>query len=171
MRIIDANVEPVRDENGQPIGAVAAYLDITEAKQVEAQLRERERQLSTLIANLPGMVYRCRNDPRWTSEFVNDGATAISGWDRESFASNQLSWADVTHPDDVEMVWNAVQHALKHRQPFQFEYRVRHRDGSIRWVWEHGDGVFNAAQDFSIGLAGVSAVTYVAATSTFTFTI
>jgi len=45
----------------------------TERYEVEYRLRERERFLRTLIGNLPGVVYRCRVDAHFTSEFLSDG--------------------------------------------------------------------------------------------------
>ena len=32
-------------------------------------------------------------------------------------------------------------------EPFQFEYRIRHQDGSERWVWEQGQGVYNGTDE------------------------
>jgi PAS domain S-box-containing protein len=115
----------------------------TELKRIEAELRERERQLNTLVANLPGIAYRCRNDRLWTEEFVGGAVESITGLDRGAFASNRVSWADITHPDDREVVWDSVQDALDQKKPYQLEYRILHRDGSVHWVWEQGEGVRN----------------------------
>jgi hypothetical protein len=49
-----------------------------ELKHIEAQLRERERQLNTLVANLPGIAYRCRDDGRWTGEFVGGAVKPVT---------------------------------------------------------------------------------------------
>jgi PAS domain-containing protein len=38
------------------------HQEIAERRRVEAALQESQRSLSTLLSNLPGMVYRCRND-------------------------------------------------------------------------------------------------------------
>jgi signal transduction histidine kinase/CheY-like chemotaxis protein/PAS domain-containing protein len=46
VRIIDANVEPLRDQNGSVTGAVAAYMDVTEQKEMEEKLRDNEARLS-----------------------------------------------------------------------------------------------------------------------------
>ena len=45
---------------------VAFALDLTERNHARNALVERERMLSTLFDNLPGMAYRCANDPEWT---------------------------------------------------------------------------------------------------------
>jgi PAS domain S-box-containing protein len=49
-------------------GIVLTTRVITERRQAEAELRESRRRLSTLLSNLPGMAYRCRNDlgGRWS---------------------------------------------------------------------------------------------------------
>jgi PAS domain S-box-containing protein len=46
VRIIDANVEPLRDGNGRVTGAVAAYMDVTEQKRIENALRDSEARLA-----------------------------------------------------------------------------------------------------------------------------
>lgn len=49
-------------------------------KMVDEALRVSERRLATLMSNLPGMAYRCRNNQDWTMEFVSDGAQALTGY-------------------------------------------------------------------------------------------
>ena len=46
----------------------------------ERSLRENERRLATLLSNLPGMAYRCKNDRDWTMEVVSDGCEALTGY-------------------------------------------------------------------------------------------
>ncbi|RPJ18530.1 MAG: response regulator, partial [Chloroflexi bacterium] len=56
-----------------------------ERKQAEEKIKERERQLTLLFSNLPGPVYRCRNDADYTMEFVSDNITELSGYQVEDF--------------------------------------------------------------------------------------
>jgi PAS domain S-box-containing protein len=53
---------------------------IIQRRSAEEALRESQRALSTLMSNLPGMAYRCKNDRQWTMEFVSDGCLELTGF-------------------------------------------------------------------------------------------
>lgn len=115
---------------------------------------ERQRFLTTLMGNLPGMVYRCRNDPHWTMEFVNDGCQWLTGYRPDELVGNRVTaYADLIHPDDRDEVWVDVQEALEERRPFELAYRVRTAGGDQKWVREYGCGVFGADRALA-GLEG-----------------
>jgi PAS domain S-box-containing protein len=118
--------------------------DITKRLQAEREVRESQRVLSTLMSNLPGMAYRCRNDKDWTMEFVSEGCVPLTGYQPAELVGNRIcSYGDLVHPDDSAMVWGHVQAALKVREAFTLQYRIRTSSGEERWVWEQGQGVFN----------------------------
>ncbi|MDH3583107.1 MAG: PAS domain S-box protein, partial [Phycisphaerae bacterium] len=52
-----------------------------------------------------------------------------------------ITCGEKTHPDDQERVWQEVQEALDQRRPFETEYRIHHKSGAVRWMWERGRGV------------------------------
>lgn len=118
-----------------------------ERKEAEDAAREKERSLSTLIGNLPGVAYRCRNDPNWTDEFVSEGVHALLGYTAEEMMQNRVSWVDVIHPGDRDQVWADVQKALEEKRPFRLTYRIRTRHGRTKWVWEQGCGVYSPQGD------------------------
>ncbi|MBX7256562.1 MAG: PAS domain S-box protein [Candidatus Hydrogenedentes bacterium] len=112
-------------------------------KASEVELRESERVLATLLGNLRGMVYRCKNDKLWTMDFVSEGALALTGYTSAEFRRRkEVSYANLIHPDDRERVWDAVQAALAERRPFEIEYRIITKDGTEKWVREQGVGIF-----------------------------
>jgi len=108
-------------------------------------LHESHRMLTTLLSNLPGMVYRCRNDPSWTTQFVTEGCLDLTGYPAADFMSAARAYADIIHPDDRERVWDEIQAALAARRRFQLVYRINTAHGEQKWVWEQGIGVFSAA--------------------------
>ena len=112
-----------------------------EHKQAQEALRESQRRLTTLISNLPGMAYRCRNDSSWTMEFVSEGALELTGYPPQALIGNQeISYAGLIHEDDRDAVWAEVQAALKESRPYQLTYRLVTPVGE-KWVWEQGRGV------------------------------
>ena len=127
---------------------VGILRDITERKKVEDELREGERKLATLMANLPGMAYRCLNDPNWTIRFASDGCRQLTGYDPDDFIDNKrLSFKEIIHPDDRSPIWDQVQAALIKRQPFLLRYRIRTKSGEEKWVREQGMGIFSSEGD------------------------
>ncbi|WP_058896497.1 putative bifunctional diguanylate cyclase/phosphodiesterase [Herbaspirillum rubrisubalbicans] len=104
------------------------------------------RLLETLLANLDGMVYRCRDDAHWTLEFVSDGCQALTGYTPADLLLNsRISFLQLTHPEDRAMVRKHIDACMRERRRIDIEYRIVHADGSLRWVWERGVGLYNAA--------------------------
>ncbi len=123
---------------------ISASRDITERKEAEYALRDNERKLSTFMDNLPGMVYYCANDEDWTMEFVSQGSLAFTGYaPRSLINSAEISYNDIIHPDDRQMVYQAVQDGLDRRSYYSMEYRIITRDGNVKFVWEQGKGAFD----------------------------
>ncbi|MDI1447619.1 PAS domain-containing protein [Polyangium sp. 6x1] len=120
--------------------------DVTALWRAEAEARERERFLGTLLGNLPGMVYRCRNDPHWTMDFVSAGCEALCGYGVDELLENaQISYGDLIHPEDRDRVWDEIQAAIEVRASYHLSYRIRAKSGEERWVEEQGRGVFDTS--------------------------
>lgn len=118
-------------------------------------LNEIQRKLSTLIQNLPGMVYRCKNDSSWTMEFVSGKTLDITGYKPDDFINNyKIAFGDIIYPEDRMKVWNIIQKAVEERKPYQLVYRIITLPGIIRWVWEQGTGVYSEKDDEIVALEG-----------------
>jgi PAS domain S-box-containing protein len=122
-------------------GILVVSIDATERVQVQHDLQESQRTLNTLISNLPGMAYRCRNDRTWSMDFVSKGSLELTGYTPEELTwRGSIEYADLIHPEDKKLVWDQVQDALKADQPFQLQYRIQARSGK-KWVWEQGQAI------------------------------
>jgi len=114
-------------------------------------LAERKRRLETLISNLPGMVYRCRNEPSWPMEYLEGECERLVGYPAAAIESGELSWGkEIIQPDDRERMWETVQAALDDAEPFEVTYRVRTADGEEKWLWERGRGVFEGGEPVAL---------------------
>ena len=108
------------------------------------KIQESERQLSTLIANLPGMAFRCRNDKYWTMLFVSKGCEALTGFTVDELTnSHVLSYARIIHPEDRRMVMDLVSKKVDSKLHYQMTYRIITKSDEIKWVKENAVGVFD----------------------------
>lgn len=116
--------------------------DKTLEHHMRQQIQESERRLSTLMANLPGMAYRCRNDKQWTMEFVSGGCEKLTGYKSQELTFNhKISYNHLLIPEDRKTIHQVVNEQTALGKPFEFKYRIRKKSGEIRWVWERGIAV------------------------------
>jgi diguanylate cyclase (GGDEF)-like protein/PAS domain S-box-containing protein len=95
------------------------------------------------VSVLDGIPYRlARHGERWIMTRIAPGIEAVIGYSpHELTGEDGRSWATIIHPDDVDAVTARFRQALQHDAPYAIEYRLRHADGSTRWVQGHGQPV------------------------------
>ncbi|HEX6021110.1 MAG TPA: PAS domain-containing protein [Solirubrobacter sp.] len=105
-----------------------------------AQERANDRLLRTLMENVPGAIYRSAWHADYTLEMITDEIERISGYPPANFLhSNRRTILSLVHPDDVDMVLDAItQASIDSDDPFQLEYRIVRADGDVRWVLDRG---------------------------------
>ncbi len=116
--------------------------EIAERMATQEALTKSEEQFRTLVSNIPGVTYRCMNDANWTMIYMSSGVDSVTGYPASDFVGNAVrSFESIIHRDDTGAVEKAIADAIKLDKPWEIEYRVRHRDGNERWVYEKGRGV------------------------------
>jgi len=68
---------------------------------------------------------------------------ALSGYDANDILTDRQLWVDMIHPDDRERVFAAFDECKDRGTEFEIEYRIIHKDGSLRYVRDKGEPVFN----------------------------
>ncbi|MEB3883206.1 PAS domain S-box protein [Lyngbya sp. CCY1209] len=117
-----------------------------EGRRAAETLSASERRFRTLLANLPGAIYRCARDENWTMEFISEAIADISGHPASDFINNRVrTYASTIHTEDLRQVEAGVWEAIARRCPYILEYRIVRADGSIRWVYEKGQPAFDDA--------------------------
>ena len=143
-RWYEAIKTPIYNAAGEVAGVLCTERDITGRIKAEKALRESQRTLATLMSNLPGMVYRCRNDRNWSMEFVSEGCFDLTGYPSPSLIGNRdIAFGQLIHPDDRDKVRSEIQQQLNKKRPFRLTYRISTATGEEKWVWEQGRGVFS----------------------------
>ncbi|MTI22606.1 PAS domain S-box protein [Fulvivirga sp. RKSG066] len=148
----DGKKEWVRSKN-QPwylpdgeIGGMILFTEfITDRKEAENEILNSRNRLSTLIQNLPGLVYSCGPAPYFTLLFVSSGAYDMTGYKPEDFVENGIvTFDDIVHPDDLKRVRQIMINATKKREPFEVSYRIYTKSGQLKYLNERGQAIFDA---------------------------
>ena len=108
-----------------------------------AEQRDKDAQLKALASNIPGVVFRSLIDDDWTELFISDGIEQLTGYPASDFLGGVRSCSSVIHPDDRALCERVTQDAVVNHRPYCLEYRVLHKDGSIRWASERTQPVYD----------------------------
>jgi PAS domain S-box-containing protein len=137
---IDARVTSIRDSAGTVIGVLGVSHDISERKQAESALRERDERLHLAVAIARMGTFEI--DPATDAVTVNETGQDIFGWSepRTTFARVQSHF----YPDDKEEVLRQIEAAFDPSGPgvFELEQRLIRTDGVVRWIRVRGRALF-----------------------------
>ena len=112
------------------------------------------QMLQNLLGHLDGVVYRCRNDEHWTTQFASPGSVNLFGCrPEELIGKGRLSGDALILAEDRPRVRAEVMEAVRENRRFFSEYRVMTRAGVVKWVWDRGAGVFDEHGDL-VGIEG-----------------
>jgi PAS domain S-box-containing protein len=156
-RWVNANYVPDIDENGNVKGFFALVMDITERKRAEEELERSESLLKEAQATAH------------IGHWEIDSSTMVPTWSDEIFhifgldpAKNEPSFAmhrKITHPDDWDILNNAVTTSFAEGTSFNIEFRIFRPDKTIRWMHAIGypkkdnrgrtERLFGTAQDIT----------------------
>lgn len=120
------------------IGTLSFGIDITESLHILDEFIEHQRSYKTLIENLPGVIYKCKNDDVFTMVEISNKCIELTGYDANEFLKGEINYVDLILEEDKEKVRSQINDAIKFNKPYQITYRIRTKDGQIKWVWEQG---------------------------------
>jgi len=141
--IIDAEISTVIfSSQGDKIVQVVAR-DITDRKKTQEALKVSENKFRTLVENIPGIVYRCEVKIPWRMTMMSEAVKQLTGYESSVFTANKLTFAEIVYPEDLQFVKDTINRAFNNHQQFDLEYRIIHKNGTIRWVHEVGKASYN----------------------------
>ncbi|GAB4537568.1 MAG: hypothetical protein Tsb0014_26450 [Pleurocapsa sp.] len=132
------------DQNGQPLQMVGVDLDITKHKQLEEQLRQKEERWQLALQG--------NNDGLWdwniqTNEvFFSTHWREMLGYEEHEIGNHLDEWSKRVHPEDLEVVLQAVQNHLDKKTDFYVsEHRVQCKNGTYKWILDRGKALWDEA--------------------------
>ena len=103
--------------------------------------------VDSIVGRMSGFLYRCRNDKDYSMMYMAGDVPLLTGKPAQAFTRERGdSYAAMTHPDDLEAVYAAVDEGLARRTNWSVDYRIRRADGTDRWVHETGGGVWRGEE-------------------------
>ncbi len=125
----------LRDDEDRPVGLVGVTRDISERKRAAKAIEQAEGRYRHVVESVP-VVF-------WSRDTVNDRVLLVSstcqrvwGYSPDDFYQNPALWREIVHPEDREGLRAKVREACLERGFWSGEFRVIHRDGSIRQMLE-----------------------------------
>ncbi|MBE0534186.1 MAG: PAS domain-containing protein [Phycisphaerae bacterium] len=117
---------------------------LAERDRAEGKVRESEERFRSLVANIPGAVYRCQAMYPWAVQHMSEAVFKITGHRAGDFMDQKIAGIGVLIADeDVANVILLVDKAIAAHSHFDVTYRMRHADGGVRWVHDTGRAVYD----------------------------
>lgn len=133
LRWIGAKGQAVWDSSGQPIRMAGSFSDITERKKVEEALQTSQEKLQQALRASHTGLWDWKTDTNETS-FSREWKQQL-GYEETELADSFKSWESHLHPEDHDRVIAYVQAYLANPEgDYQQEFRLRHKDGTYRWI-------------------------------------
>jgi PAS domain S-box-containing protein len=135
--------KPLRDGNGTIVGVVNMTVDISERKEAELALTERNAQLA--LAGRAALVGSYAYDVGEDRLQVSEGYAAIHGLPQGTTETTRSEWRTRVHPEDVERVERLRSRALCDRRcEHILEYRLVSLDRRVRWIESRSFILYNS---------------------------
>jgi two-component system, NtrC family, sensor kinase len=134
---LDLVITPVFNPQGELMHFISIEMDITDRKLAEATLRDREAQLRTINAYVPGVIYQYQanlntGDHRFT--YMSPGAAGLYEVDLDTLAADPNLAFAMIHPDDWPRLMDGISQTVQNQRPWLDEFRLKIPSGRIKWV-------------------------------------
>ncbi|QPK63610.1 PAS domain-containing protein [Methylomonas sp. LL1] len=118
-------------------GVIITHLDITEHKAAEIMLRETEARLALTVEAVHAAYWDW--DLETQALYLSPEWKQQIGFDEHELANCWDEWESRLHPEDRDMVVTATENYIAGgQQDYELEFRLRHKDGSYRWIHARG---------------------------------
>ncbi|MER3430389.1 MAG: hypothetical protein C4324_04970 [Blastocatellia bacterium] len=131
-RWLEMYAVPMRNASGEITAVLGVSRDITEKRRLESFLIASQKQYSSLINTIEGIVWEADAET-FCFTFVSDQAKKLLGYPRENWFEPGF-WENHIHPDDRKWAVDYCAGATARGEPHSFEYRMIASDGRIVWL-------------------------------------
>ncbi len=113
-------------------------LDISDRKKIENQLKRSEERFRQLSENNDEVFWIADTEDIWHITYISPAFETIWGISPDELYKNPRIWRETIYQKDREYVEIQLQRFFKKQQKLDIKYRITHKDGTLRWVWNKG---------------------------------
>jgi PAS domain S-box-containing protein len=139
--ILERGIIAEKDLDGNPVRIIGTHSDISERKLNEEKILEANLRLTTLISNLPGIVYRCSDTDVFNKKYLGGRVKEITGYTSDELLSDYFRFKNITYSDDIPKVQELINDAVSNNADYEVYYRIVTKNNETRWVWDHGKAI------------------------------
>jgi PAS domain S-box-containing protein len=122
---------------------VAIYSDVTEKKEAQEKIKKSEAEYRELALNLPLIIYRVHAKENNSMQFFNSMVKKITGYSEAELKKGKIcSIEPLIIPSDRKIIIASINKAIKEKSSFALEYRLRHKNGSLKYLREQGRPIY-----------------------------
>lgn len=110
--------------------------------------KDREEHLRLITDNMLDLIYQVNSEGIF--EYVSPSIKELLGYEAEDIIGKKdFELMGIMHPDDLEVIIDALQIAIKTLKPNRVQHRYKHADGHYIWVETIGNPLSNHNGEFS----------------------
>ncbi len=133
---IEVKVTLLHNEQGKACGFIGVAKDISQRKLAEDRVRHSEKRFRALIENSSDAI--ALMTAQGVFLYASPSTQRVLGYLPEELIGRHV-FRELVHPDDFEQTQHAFAALLQEPgKSFSCEYRLRHKDGSWRWIEGNG---------------------------------
>ncbi len=142
---VASRIESIKKDAGRLVFRMSAillllifYILYRERRSMLA-LKSANRMTEALIANIPGGVFKCKMDDRYTIEYLSSGFTKLTGCsDEEALDLYHRSFWNSISPQERENIRTEILSQIEEKDSFEVAYRMVGTDGNVTSVLNKG---------------------------------
>jgi two-component system sensor histidine kinase/response regulator len=129
-------------KKGQSVWSIQKDDEMQEA-QIQYVLKRLNKELHRFIDTIGDIPYIALPSEKPEIICFDGKIKELSGYDANEILADREHWRNMIHVDDQERVLAAFSRCKDRGTSFEIEYRIIHKDGSLRYVLDKGEPVFN----------------------------
>ncbi len=135
-RQITVTSTPYINGNNEFVGTLGVFRDITEQKEIEKLLKERDAILTKMTQRVPGMVFQFQRYPdgKFRMPYASQGIFELYGISPDDVKDDASKMFRIVHREDVRSVIDSIKNSFDTLSLWEKEFRIVLPSKGVKWL-------------------------------------